>query len=106
MLKGRSTLGHTTRVRRSFPGYSCSVSICMVVRIRHAAWGRPIERRHGKNRNLASAFGSLMIPAALMAYVMGFWRLASDMGIAGGFSITGAFSHWQVWMALAVARCI
>jgi len=34
-----------------------------------------------------------------MAYVLGFWRLASDMGLAGEFGITGSFSHWQIWIA-------
>jgi hypothetical protein len=46
--------------------------------------------------------GALLIPLALMAYVLGFWRLASDMGMAGEFGITGLFSHWQVWIPVAV----
>ena len=50
---------------------------------------------------MALAMGGLLIPAALMAYVLGFWRLASDMGLAGEFGITGLFSHWQIWMTLA-----
>ena len=37
-----------------------------------------------------------------MAYVVGFWRLASDMGIAGAFVFSGFFSHWQIWIALAL----
>ena len=37
-----------------------------------------------------------------MAYSLGFWRLASDMGLAGQFDITGMFSHWQVWIGLGV----
>jgi hypothetical protein len=72
----------------------------MILRVRLQR-GRPIQRKQGKNRHLASAFGSLLIPASLMAYVLGFWRLASDMGIAGEFGITGTFSHWQIWIALA-----
>jgi len=35
-----------------------------------------------------------------MAYVLGFWRLASDMGLAGEFPFSGLFSHWQVWIPL------
>jgi hypothetical protein len=62
--------------------------------------GRPIQRKAGKNRHLALACGALLVPASLMAYVMGIWRLASDMGAAAGFVITGVFSHWQVWIAL------
>jgi hypothetical protein len=41
------------------------------------------------------------MPAVLMAYVLGIWRLASDLGMAGEFTITGLFSHWQVWIAVA-----
>jgi hypothetical protein len=37
-----------------------------------------------------------------MAYSLGFWRLASDMGLAGQFGITGVFSHWQLWIGLGV----
>jgi hypothetical protein len=74
----------------------------MIVRIR-LPQGRPIEPKPGKNRHIAQACGALLIPAALMAYVLGFWRLASDLGMAGEFGITGMFSHWQVWIAVAVA---
>jgi hypothetical protein len=62
--------------------------------------GKRFQRRRGKNRHLAAATGALLEPAALMAYVMGIWRLASDMGLAGQFAIEGLFSHWQVWMVL------
>jgi hypothetical protein len=74
----------------------------MIVRIR-LPQGRPIERKPGKNRHIALACAALLIPAALMAYALGFWRLASDLGMAGEFGITGMFSHWQVWIAVAVA---
>jgi hypothetical protein len=69
----------------------------MIVRIRLNR-GRPIQRQRGKNRDLAFAFGALLVPASLMAYVLGIWRLASDMGMAGAFGIKGLFSHWQIWM--------
>jgi len=65
--------------------------------------GRRFRRGRGKNRQVASAFGALLVPAALMAYVMGIWRLASDMGLAGEFGGAGIFSHWQVWMILGAA---
>lgn len=46
---------------------------------------------------------ALLTPAALMAYVLGLWKLASDMGLAGEFAISGGiFAHWQVWLPLAV----
>jgi hypothetical protein len=73
----------------------------MKVRLRLPT-GPPIKRKPGKNRHLALAAGALLIPASLMAYVLGFWRLASDMGLVKGFTIAGLFSHWQVWIALAV----
>ncbi len=73
----------------------------MIVRIRLGT-GRPIQRKLGKNRHLALACGALLVPASLMAYVLGFWRLASDMGFAAEPGITGIFSHWQMWMATAV----
>ena len=74
----------------------------MKVRIRLAT-GRPLQRKRGKNRHLALAVGALLIPASLMAYVLGFWGLASDIGVAGPFGFHGVFSHWQLWMAVAVS---
>src|SRR5437879_13677454 len=74
----------------------------MIVRIR-LQQGQPIAPQRGKNRHIALACAALLAPAALMAYVLGFWRLASDMSMAGEFVITGTFSHWQVWIAVAVA---
>ena len=69
----------------------------MILRVRLNR-GQPIQRKAGKNRHVALAFGGLMMPLALMAYVLGFWRLASDMGFAGESGITGVFSHWQIWI--------
>jgi hypothetical protein len=37
-----------------------------------------------------------------MAYVLAFWRLAADMGLAGESGLRGVFSHWQLWIMLAV----
>ena len=59
----------------------------MIVRIRLKS-GRPIQRKRGKNRHVASGLAALLIPLALMAYVLGLWRLASDMGFAGEFGDT------------------
>jgi|SRR5689334_21443419 len=73
----------------------------MIVRIRFPQ-GRPFQNRRGKNRELSAALGALLIPGSLMAYSLGFWRLASDMGLAGQFDIIGAFSHWQLWIGLGV----
>lgn len=65
--------------------------------------GRRVSRRRGKNRRLAAAVGALLIPMALMAYVLGLWKVGSDLGLAGEFGITGVFAHWQVWIAIALA---
>jgi hypothetical protein len=73
----------------------------MKVRIKFPR-GHPRGSRRGVNRELAAASGALLVPASLMAYSLGFWRLASDMGLAGQFDITGAFSHWQLWIGLGV----
>jgi|ERR1700685_2877791 hypothetical protein len=63
--------------------------------------GRPLLRKPGTNRQVALGLGALLTPAALMAYVLGFWRLAADLGVAGEFGITGVFSHWQIWIVIA-----
>jgi len=47
---------------------------------------------------------ALLSPASVIALVLAFWRLGADLNWTGEFAIsTGLFSHWQVWMALAVA---
>ena len=73
----------------------------MLVRIQLRK-GRRVARRSGKNRNAAYTFAALLKPLALIAYVLGVWRLASDMGMTGEFVFTGMFSHWQVWMGIGV----
>ncbi len=74
----------------------------MILRIRLPR-GRPVERRLGKNRHVALALAAMCTPLALMAYVLGCWRLAADMGLASEFALSGLFSHWQVWMIAGVA---
>ena len=64
--------------------------------------GRALQHRSGMNRQISAALGALLVPASLMAYSLGFWRLAFDIGLAGKFDITGIFSHWQVWIGLGV----
>ncbi len=73
----------------------------MIVRIKFRP-GRALRKATGKNRHLALAGGALLIPVALMAYVMGFWRLASDIGVTQEFAVRGLFSHWQLWIVTAV----
>lgn len=65
--------------------------------------GRSIRRGERKNRRLALGLGTLLTPVAVMAAVLGAWRLASDLRFTGEFGIsTGIFSHWQVWVTAAV----
>ena len=74
----------------------------MIVRIR---FGRAshVGRKPRKNRRVAAALGSLLVPVAFMASVLGIWRIAADLKITGDFAIAnGLFSHWQVWIASAV----
>jgi hypothetical protein len=74
----------------------------MVVRIR-LKLGPALSKQIGRHRELALAAGALLTPAAVMALVLGFWRLGSDLNWTGQFAISrGLFSHWQVWMALAL----
>jgi len=70
----------------------------MIVRLKLGK-GRPVRQAQGKNRHLALACAALLVPAALMAYVMGVWRLASDLGVTGEFAVGGLLSHWQIWIA-------
>jgi hypothetical protein len=74
----------------------------MIVRIRFRQ-GQRLRKAPGKNRHVALASSALLIPVSLMAYVLGFWRLASDAGLARQFAIRGLFSHWQVWIVVAVS---
>jgi hypothetical protein len=71
----------------------------MILRLRFAQ-GRPIGNKPGKNRHIATVAGSLLTPAAIMAYVLGLWRLGADMGVAGEFAMSGVLSHWQVWIGI------
>jgi hypothetical protein len=45
---------------------------------------------------------SLITPTCVMAYVLAFWRLAADIGLAGESGLHGLLSHWQLWIMLAV----
>lgn len=73
----------------------------MVVRIRLSS-GKKLQRKPRKNQHVALAAASLLTPAALMACMLGLWRLTADLNATGQFPISsGIFSHWQVWLALA-----
>ena len=53
---------------------------------------------------MAPLFHYLLTPVALVAYVLAGWRLGADLNWTGAFFISkGLFSHWQVWLAIAIA---
>jgi hypothetical protein len=73
----------------------------MLVRIRLSS-GPKVHRKKRKNRHVALGLASLLIPIAVMAYVLVGWKVAAELEAAGQFPITeGLFSHWQVWMVAA-----
>jgi len=52
---------------------------------------------------MALAVSALLTPGAFLASVLALWRIAADLNVTGKFAIaSGMFSHWQVWMAIAV----
>jgi len=70
----------------------------MLVRIQFGA-GPKIRQKRRKNQHFALALAALLTPAAVMAAVLAFWRLAADLKATGQFPIPdGLFSHWQVWL--------
>jgi len=73
----------------------------MVIRIRFGK-GPTIGRERPGNRRAALTLAALMTPAAVMALVLGCWRIAADLNWTSSFAISsGLFSHWQVWLAAA-----
>lgn len=75
----------------------------MVVRIRFRR-GRKLGRKRHTNKRLALGVAALLPVLAFTAGVLAAWRIAADLKLAGSFAFsTGLLSHWQVWMAAAVA---
>jgi hypothetical protein len=75
----------------------------MVIKIR-LSYGPTMRKTAAANRQAALVMSTLMTPLAVMAWALGFWRIAADLRWAGEFAIpTGIFSHWQVWIAVAIA---
>ena len=76
----------------------------MVVRIRFAKGPQLGSRRTERNKRTALVLAALLSPAALVASVLALWRIAADLNVTNSFAIpSGLFSHWQVWLAAAVA---
>jgi hypothetical protein len=74
----------------------------MVVRIRFGP-APVVGTRRKKNQRAAVALAALLTPAAVTALVLGIWRIAADLKWTQSFAIpSGLFSHWQVWLGVAV----
>jgi hypothetical protein len=71
----------------------------MIIRLRFGQ-GRAVGKHKGKNRHIALAANAILLPVAVMFYVLGVWRLASDLNLARPFTVTGILSHWQVSMLI------
>jgi hypothetical protein len=72
----------------------------MLVRVRPDQFSELVET----SQEMAKLFRYLMTPVAVAGYTLAFWRLGADLNWTGQFFIAdGLFSHWQVWLALAVA---
>ncbi|MEO8371965.1 MAG: hypothetical protein ABI806_22455 [Candidatus Solibacter sp.] len=77
--------------------------ISMVVRIRFGK-STKLGRKRQKDKRLALVLAALLPPSALAAAILAIWRVAADLNWTNSFAISsGIFSHWQVWLAAAVA---
>jgi uncharacterized ferritin-like protein (DUF455 family) len=75
-----------------------------VVAIRPTASARPAEPDIVQPHEIAAGAASLLWPVAAMVFALALWRLGQDLGLTASFFIQeGPFSHWQVWLALAVS---
>jgi hypothetical protein len=74
----------------------------MVVRIRIHARLPKLEK--GDSQEVTSGLAGFLTIVSVVCFVMSVWKLSAEMGWAGAFFIpTGVLSHWQVWIAGAVA---
>ncbi len=74
----------------------------MVVRLRFRT-GPEVEAGRTKNQQLALRAASLIVPMAFAAWVLTFWKIASDLGAAGAFGFAhGVRAHWQFWLGSAL----
>src|SRR3954466_12463151 len=96
--------GRTSILRTKVAGVNIEsfgrLSIAMTLLIRFPQ-GKLVDQHRGKGRELAIASASLLTPVCVMAYVLAFWRLAADLGMARDGSSQGLFSHWQLWLMIA-----
>jgi hypothetical protein len=67
----------------------------MVVRIR--------LKRDPRFDAVYAGLASLLTLIAVACFILGAWKVFSELGWAGRFFLTGGtLSHWQVWLALGI----
>ena len=75
----------------------------MVVRIRFEKGPSPTEKR-ARNQRLAAVFAILLQPPAVAALALALWSIAAGFKWVATFAFnSGLLSHWQTWMAVAIA---
>jgi hypothetical protein len=74
----------------------------MVVRIR-IHWGKIRSQNGSRRGDVGSALGRGLNLSSVAALLVALWRLANDLTWTERFAIPpGLFSHWQLWLALAI----
>jgi len=54
-------------------------------------------------RRAAFWAGRWLMPLSAASFLLACWRLGADLNWTGRFAVSrGIFSHWQVWMGMAV----
>ena len=62
-----------------------------------------LRRAVAVSEEAADLMIALVTPASVVAGTLGLWRLAADLDWTETFPISnGFFSHWQVWIAIAI----
>ena len=62
-----------------------------------------INKTAAISQEATNLVGAFLTPASMVAFVLALWRLGADLGWTGDFFVpNGLFSHWMVWMALAI----
>jgi len=90
------------RVQTRAAGVRRAGAETMLVRIRFGK-GLRVGRSRRRNKRMALAVSALLTPAAFLASVLALWRIAADLNFSAKFAIaSGMFSHWQVWLVVAV----
>jgi hypothetical protein len=75
----------------------------MIVRLRLGR-GTKVRQQRDPLLRVLEAVAVLLQPAVLAAFALAAWRFGVDVGWTRAFPFaTGPLSHWQPWLALALA---